>query len=225
MSISFGTMSVKITSSSTLAEIFDNKNIHAYFLSGGKQDRIENCLKMMSDFGLEKRHYDFINGPMTITDDEIVTFQRNGSLSMTFNQSKHEMGIGRFLCQLGKLRVLNAFLASDFKEMILFEDDVNVPNTHSIVEAISYTRLMLSIPTEKYDIQYLGYCFECNRHSPNDIHGLYKQVLMPLCNHAVLFKRKAVIAFMELSKPFKMPGDYALAHAICETGMNLLLSS
>lgn len=222
----------------SLAQIFDEKKIHAYFLYGGKIDRKDNCIQLMKDLGLDQRHFDFIDGPRKITPAEISEFKRNGSLSNNFNKSKSSMGMGRFLCQLGKLRVMTAFLESNYDEMILFEDDVTVSGKYHLQEAVEYFRLMLSIPTTQYDMQFLGFCFECYRRAPemqlghnlgNMTNKTFSatQVLMPLCNHAVLFKRKAVKAFMQLSKPFKTPGDIALTYAICKTGTLLpfLISS
>jgi hypothetical protein len=213
----------------SLAAVFDTKKIHAYFLSGGKKDRIEGCLKIVKSFGLEERHYDFISGPTSISNTEISDFRNNGSL-VPFNRSKsYKWSKGIFLCQLGILRVMKAFLASEHEEMILFEDDVAVPGEYNLRDTVEYARLMLSIPTEEYDMQYLGYCFECVRpvdkvrlgfHSRKPFY--YTQALMPLCNHAVLLKRNAVKVFVELTTPFNRPGDISLAHATCSTGMMII---
>ena len=219
----------KHINSTDLAELFETKNIHAYILYGGRTDRKANCIRIFEQLGLQEKHYEFVLGPRHITDEEIRKHMNNLTLSRSFNRSKYKMGIGRFLCHLGKFRVLNAFLLSNYSEMILFEDDIAIPKKYKIFEAIEYFRLMLSIPTELYDMQFLGYCFECFRHDKKVtlLHSLgnftsrqfyYTRVLMPLCNHAVLFKRKAIYAFMNLSIPFKMPGDVSLARTICKTG-------
>jgi hypothetical protein len=221
-----------VASMPSLADIFDKKKIHAYFLSGGNKDRIEGCLKVVESFGLEKRHYDFINGPMNLTEDEISEFHKNGSLAY-YNGTK-KANMGRFMCQLGILRTMNAFLASEHEEMILFEDDVTVPREYNLRDTVEYARLMLSIPTEEYDMQFLGYCFECVRpiapiRLASSIEPLYYTLVQkPLCAHAVLFKKKAIKAFMELTTPFNRPGDVAMADGVCSTGMNIkffLLSS
>lgn len=215
----------------SLTELFDSKTIHAYILYGGKEDRRANCIKLMKNFGLEERHYDFIPGPRHISDEEILEHKKNGSLGLQFNETGYHMSIERYLCQLGKLRAMSAFLASNYSEMIFFEDDVTYQKKFTLVEAVEYMRLMLLIPSADYDIQYLGYCFECARRNVHNIklkHTLgnttnqsfhYRQVLMPLCNHAVLLNRRAVKAFMALSRPFNMPGDVYMALIICKTGI------
>jgi hypothetical protein len=212
----------------SLAAVFDTKKIHAYFLLGGNRDRAEGCLKVVKSFGLESRHYDFISGPTKLTDDEIFALHKDWSLA-NFENSTLQEQTGSLLVQLGILRVMNAFLASEHEEMILFKDNVAVPGMFDLFDAVEYARLMLSIPTEEYDMQYLGYCYECMRpvdeirlgfHSGKPFY--YTQALMPLCNHAVLLKRKAVKVFMELTTPFNRPGDISLAHATCSTGMMIV---
>ena len=214
---------------SSVANIFDSKKIHAYILSGGDENRTRNCLQLMQAFGLQERHYDFVLGPRSISQEEIRQHMRNGSLSPTFNHSHYGMGITRYLCQLGKLRVVNAFLASRYEQMILFEDDVSIAEKYNIMEANEYLRLMLEIPSESYDMQFLGYCFECYRRDEKVLLNAsvpirggrqlhYTRALMPLCNHAVLFKKKSAKAFLRYSRPFRKPGDVALTHVICKTG-------
>lgn len=214
----------------SLPSLFDKKKIHAYFLSGGSNDRTENCLQMMRSMKLEPKHYDIIPGPMHFSNSQIAQSIQEGSLAPDWNTSRYQMSIKRFLCHLGKIKVLEAFLASDYEEMILFEDDVSLASKYSAKEAAEFMRLMLALPTEDYDMQYLGYCFECYRREgakiqlnstiklTNNKKFFYTRVLMPLCNHAVLFKRKSAKAFIALSRPFKMPSDVALTHAICKTG-------
>lgn len=214
---------------SSIASIFDERKIHVYFLSGGDENRTKNCLQLMKLFGLGERHYDFVLGPRSISREEVLQHMRNGSLSPTFNQSRYGMGITRYLCQLGKIRVIETFLASRYEQMILFEDDVTIADKYNSAEATEYLRLMLEIPAGSYDMQFLGYCFECYRRDEKvllnstvpirdgrQLH--YTRALMPLCNHAVLFQKKAAKAFVKYSRPFRKPGDVALTHVMCKTG-------
>jgi len=189
----------------SISELFDQKKIHVYFLSGDNSTRKENCLKMMKKLQLEPRHYDFIHGPMEMSSQQVAEAIQTGALSPRWNQSRYHMGIKRYLCHLGKMKVLQAFLGSAYEEMILYEDDVALSTKYNSSEAAEYMRLMLTIPSQDYDMQYLGYCFECYRYGYDKVELSssmalregkqfhYARVLMPLCNHAVLFKKKSFL--------------------------------
>lgn len=219
-------------SATLLGSLFAEKKVHAYVMSA-VPSRVPNVKDFMMRLGLSDVHYDLVGAPTNITNPVIERHIRDGELSPFYSYSKYHSGIKRYVVQRTKIKILRNFLRSKYDTMIMFEDDVAL-NTEYFDEegAVTATAAMLNT-ADKWDLQYLGFCFECKhvggggKHNFLEIPGFqsskedfyYQTAFMPLCNHAVIFSKKAAKAFIELSRPFHFLGDLILTHIICLTGM------
>ena len=119
---------------------------------------------------------------------------------------------------------LQIFVNSGHENMILLEDDVTLNPYLSYDDARVMLIALLKLPKEEWDVQYLGYCYECdivNYKKKNET--FYKSALHPLCTHSMLISRKAAIIFLHEWRPvWNRATDEMFLSILCKYGFENL---
>ena len=127
-------------------------------------------------------------------------------------------------------KAMQLFLDSKYENFIVFEDDVVInPKLNNVRHLFAG---MLSIPKPKWDIQYLGFCFECGNQNRNrnqrsamasSSWGVFEEAVFPLCTHAIMFSRAAATLIMNTYTPFvNNKGDWILHILACQFGLKVI---
>jgi hypothetical protein len=150
-------------------------------------------------------------------------------------------------------KAMQSFLNSNFTNFLVFEDDVmlNLSPPASLPRASPPSPLLLQRqqlrrfqallglpPAVGWDMQYLGFCFECGggrRGQQQQQQGeqeeeeeegeseLYTEAIFPLCTHALLMSREAVHVVMNTYKPLTTnKGDWGLHVTACAHNLRVL---
>jgi hypothetical protein len=172
-------------------------------------------------------------------------FFHPNSSSISSNQNKNNNDL--IAANKGKLALIMSvhaafasFLSSNYSHLLLFEDDVMISPRYSRHPAqpsprgtniITMTQLsrFLRLSPSLWDIQYLGFCYECGNHenySPTSgtlTHlDIYRGVI-PLCTHANLFTRNFILSYLQYSHPFPtLDGDWLFLYVVCRSNLTIV---
>jgi hypothetical protein len=126
---------------------------------------------------------------------------------------------GRWALQLSVVRAMEAFAKSSHENMMLFEDDVVVSPSLALEKIISTTINMIRLPTDKWNIQYLGWCWECAEMSSRNFTSngpLYTDATFPLCRHSIMYSRRTIQWYLKVWRPpHFLGGDEQLIRLAC----------
>ena len=126
---------------------------------------------------------------------------------------------GRWALQLSVVRAMEAFVKSPHENMMLFEDDVAMSPDVALEKIISTTINMIRLPANKWDLQYLGWCWECadmDSRSFTSDGPLFTQALFPLCRHSIMYSRLTVQWYLKVWRPpHFLGGDEQLIRLAC----------
>jgi hypothetical protein len=139
----------------------------------------------------------------------------------------HNLKIGEIACALSQQIVLQKFINSNSRSMLLLEDD-NLPLTHNFytdvglkLDYIKYyiKNAVKSLPKD-WDVLYLGRCWDdCNNHTP--VNNFIVKTRRTLCHHAIAFSRKGASIILEnISHPLNMPIDHIVASLTYNNKLN-----
>ena len=131
----------------------------------------------------------------------------------------YNLKIGEIACALSQEAVLNNFIKSNLKSMLLLEDD-NIPFTNSFYSDVGLkldyikdyiTEAVKSLPND-WDVLYLGRCWDdCTNNIP--INNYIVKTRRTLCHHAIAFSRKGASIILEnISHPLNVPIDHIVAN-------------
>jgi len=131
----------------------------------------------------------------------------------------YNLKLGEIACASSHMKVLNDFLETNNKNILIFEDDITYyseieyknKNTLGLHINNYIYHAFISLPPD-WDLLYLGRCWDdCNNHI--HINKYIVQTYRTLCNHSILYSRKgAKILLDNISHPLKMPIDHIIAN-------------
>lgn len=138
--------------------------------------------------------------------------------------------LGRLALAMTLDKALQHFLDSKYDNFLVFEDDVMIHPELPSLQVKHMFSDMLSVPSTEWQMQYLGFCFECTEdvrtsgavtytsvNSGTGTDSAYIEAIFPLCTHALLLSRTAVLVLMNTYKPFvSNKGDWMLHVTACE---------
>jgi GR25 family glycosyltransferase involved in LPS biosynthesis len=125
------------------------------------------------------------------------------------------------------MNALQTFLASNYSNALIFEDDVMKTGPFSWQELRALMADLLSLDPLLWDLQYHGSCYS----EPLSLHprgrgliaapgeeDVYCTALNAFCLHAVVYSRAAAEVFLTCWMPFREAVDTILSELICKYG-------
>jgi hypothetical protein len=114
------------------------------------------------------------------------------------------------------------------KSLLIFEDDVMVSprfqQNHSLF--LNHLSHFMTLPTSDWDLQYLGFCFECGNTSsylPQIYDHMAVKAVFPLCKHAILINRSFVRYYLSHYRPLQSnKGDWIFHQISCQYHLKVL---
>ena len=130
---------------------------------------------------------------------------------------------GRWALQLSVVRAMETFVKSPYKNMLLLEDDVALSPDVTREKIIAVANEMIQLPHSKWDVQYLGWCWECavmSMRTFQEGEPVYTKALFPLCRHSVLYSRTTINWYLKVWYPLHfLGGDEQLIRLACSYGI------
>jgi len=141
---------------------------------------------------------------------------------------------GRWALQMSVIDTMENFLKTDFENMLIFEDDAAISKDLSREKIFETFVYMLRLDKSLWDLQYLGWCWECATSSERNLIGgdiskyksengknhIYMKALFPLCRHAILYSRRTVNWYLKVWRPVHfLGGDEQLVRLVCRYGL------
>jgi hypothetical protein len=235
----FGQIVQSHTINNTLTQTLIETKTRIYFLLGSQKERVHNINAFIIDMGFERQQYEFISCVKKESLDEnqlhfliykkfITDAWVRRYLYGVNDPISKDKNLGRLALMLTLDNAMKRFIRSNFENMLVFEDDV-------MVNQLSFTTLtaqnalsrMISIPHATWDIQYLGFCYECGNRTayvaPPVYDDLYTAAVFPLCKHAILMARNMVKLFLDVQTPVAgNKGDWIFHAIACKYDLRVL---
>lgn len=183
-------------------------NTHAWGIQGTgpwMKLRRENLLNFSNRFGLLNHGGRYI---------DIIDNQYRGQLFFVASKAKAKLNPnhrGRVTCAEGHLGVFRKFLASNYSNALIFEDDVIENDGFQKEEVMKFLIHSLNLfQKKKWDVLFLGYCFAANKTFDENfkvIQSLENELFLKSCashcTHAYVVNRFAAKIFeTEISTKF-----------------------
>ena len=131
---------------------------------------------------------------------------KSGFLSPQFKINE-----GQIACHLSHILVLKKFLKSNFRNCLIFEDDLKIPQVSS-----SLLDVTMSMIPRNYDIIYLGRCWDSCKKTTH-LNNYVVKCHAPQCRHAYGVSRKGAEKIIRLTQPLINAGDATISKYI-QTG-------
>jgi len=227
-------------------DVLQETDTHIYFLIGPGAQRLAAVNAFIATLGLQERHLERVAAV-----DRRVLERHQGRVLRYLAFSRHMItrewvrryitgvddpasrvkNLGRLALAMTLDQAMQAFLDSNHSNFLVFEDDVIASPAPGLDVPAQFAD-MLRLPPDLWHLQYLGFCFECfegegnrGRAGPGPGYGqpLYTAAVFPLCTHALLLRRAAVLVVMNTYKPFvSNKGDWALHVTACQHGLKVI---
>jgi hypothetical protein len=207
-----------------------------YFILGNSTHRSDLVHKFIEDMQLDPKYVTITHAvdrshiPVSTFGDFVEAgwvkhFYWKGYISDHRNkmaQHHHHSSLaGRWALQLSVIRAMEMFARSDYQNMVIFEDDVTIAGGLSVEKVHEVAETMIRLPADQWDLQYLGWCWECaelhERTFASDASQYHINAVFPLCRHSILYSRKAVQWYLKVWRPvYFLGGDEQLIRRVCE---------
>jgi hypothetical protein len=232
-------LATAVSSVPSINEIFNETQTIAYIILGPDQQRHEMVTNFLHSIQLSPAHYRLYHA----TDRSLITQKHLNLLKKQhFFDEKWE---NRYLIDvqpqsrvknLGKLALIltthSIFLdflqQKSFQSLLVFEDDVMVSQRYQQNQTLFLEHLseLLTLPPSHWDLQYLGFCFECGNETsylPQIYNHLAVKAVFPLCKHAILMSRTFVAVYLSHYRPLQSnKGDWIFHQIACQFHLKVL---
>jgi GR25 family glycosyltransferase involved in LPS biosynthesis len=131
----------------------------------------------------------------------------------------HNLKMGEIACALSHENVLQNFLKTDAKHILIFEDDIMYlsdnfyTNMNINLKFINdYIENAFKSLPDDWDLLYLGRCWDnCSNHIK--INDFIVKTKRTLCNHAIVFSRKGAQKIIDnIVHPMSVPIDHLISN-------------
>ena len=223
----------------SLNEVLTATNTRLYFLMGTQASRIRYVNTFIKDMAFDRNYIQFVQCVRKeklnrielynlkvqnfITDQWIERY-----ITGVDDPMSKDKNLGKLALMLTLQNAMKMFLKSPYTNMLVFEDDVMI-NTAEFNKSTAQQELskMIALPQTQWDIQYLGFCFECGNATgytpPPLVDNRYTQAVFPLCKHALLMSRSMVELFVKAHTPVtNNKGDWVFHEVACRHHLNVL---
>ena len=227
---------------SLLDKTIQDTNTIIYLLLSSHSHRLQNIQKFLLQFNLTSNSY--ILYP-SVQKDKLMTKSLDNLLKTGYiNEEwvqKYLINVGRreYINNFGRLAlaltvhdVFTQFKRSKYQNILLFEDDVIINKSYQSDIHLFIKLLIdyLTIPSNKWDGQYLGFCYECgNKTNYNEIYSLtplknrYYEAVIPRCTHALYLNRHYVETYLTYSLPLPQnKGDWIFHQISCQYKLKII---
>ena len=122
------------------------------------------------------------------------------------------LNTGRVACHLGHLNIMKKFLQTNNKYALIFEDDIYIEPSQSIVIEYQITHILENIPIDA-QVVYLSYCYElCSL--TTKYNELFSNAVRPLCRHMYIVSREGAKIILDKTIPMYNSGDRMMGSLI-----------
>lgn len=232
-----------IICSNLLNSILSLTNTKIYFILGPNLFRHQNIYNMILKLNISSNFYVLYPGISRnkVTLDSINNLIRSGYIDSNWyekyilkihDKKRIPNNLGRLALSLTIHDIFQEFIRLKYTNILLFEDDVMINplyqnNTDLFIQKFSD---YLSLSSNKWDIQYLGFCFECGnkknyyeKYFLTNLNNYYYEAVFPLCKHAVYMNRYFVEVYLNHSLPFQNnKGDWIFHQIACEYNLKVI---
>jgi GR25 family glycosyltransferase involved in LPS biosynthesis len=209
---------------------FKSLRTHIYVIGGNQTDRPgrnENVELFVKAMGFISENIDYTT-PIYAGKYLENEYKEKGIL----RPGKHRMWVGALGCQFSHMHVLESFLLSNYEQAIVLENDVRISAPFSPIEAQAALTHLLKVPSNQWDVQYLGFCHTVKnvddliKLKPKNIVAaedsqhteIYISNTYAMCTHAIVYTRFAAKIILDNWKPFYGSVDGGIANLICRFG-------